>query len=585
MPLPRKKASSIGLSKRIYLADFETTTQAEDCRVWSWGLCSVENAENVEFGGDLESFIERISEENSITFFHNLKFDGAFILDRLFRLGYEFTDEKAPQVKEFSTLISKMGHFYSIKVRWENGMFTEFRDSLKKLPMSVKQVAKTFKLDQMKGEIDYHYLRPVGWVMTPEEREYVKNDVQIVARALKVQLEEGMTRLTVGADSLAQYKSMMGKDFERHFPVLTRTIDAEIRRAYRGGWAYADERHRGKVVGAGQTFDVNSLYPSVMYSKVLPYGEPVFYPNGLPEVTEEHPLFIACITFTAKIRDDHLPCIQIKNSSLFTPTEYVKEVLDPITMYCTNVDLELWKEHYDMDILAYNGAWLFKGIRGFFNDYIDHWMRIKEESEGGKKLIAKLHLNSLYGKFATNPDVTPKIPVFDEEKDIVRLIEGPPDERNPVYTAMGVFITSYARDLTIRTAQEHYDRFLYADTDSLHLLTSDGTNNGSKGKALQVHPSKLGYWKHEYDFVNGLFVRAKAYTELMTYEYHVKAKCECDTPMAPHYQTHIAGMPEAIAQHITFESYRDGATFEGKLAPQRVPGGIVLRDVGFTLNM
>lgn len=567
MPLPRKRASLSGREQPTYLADFETTTTAEDCRVWGWGIASVANPENVEYGEDIASFVERISDEHSLTYFHNLAFDGAFILDYLFRLGYEYTEERVPGLKEFTTLISNMGKFYQIRVCWESGKVTEFRDSLKKLPMSVKNIAKSFQLEQVKGEIDYHYLRPPGWVMTDEEREYVKNDVQIVAQAIKLELAEGMTRMTVGADSLAQYKSMMGRDFDRHFPVLAASLDAEIRRAYRGGWAHVKEQWRGKLVGAGQVFDVNSLYPSVMYSKVLPYGEPLYYADGLPEPSDEYPLFIACITFTAKLRDDHLPCIQIKNSSMFTPTEYVTEILDPVTMYVTSVDLALWEEHYDMDILAYNGAWMFRGVVGFFNDYIDHWMRIKEESDGGKRLIAKLHLNSLYGKFATNPDVTSKIPVFDEEKDIVRLIEGPPETRNPVYTAMGVFITSYARDLTIRTAQDHYGRFVYADTDSLHLLL-EGTETG-KGKALRVHPTELGAWKHEYDFSAGIFIRAKAYTELTD----------------KGYQTHIAGMPESIAQHVTFESYRDGATFEGKLAPKRVPGGIILKDVGFTLNL
>lgn len=580
MPLPRKKALSIGRNKRTWVADFETTTTAEDCRAWGWGLCSVENPENVEFGGDMHSFIERISSESSVTYFHNLGFDGSFILDHLFREGFEFTDEKHVGFKQFQTLISKMGKFYSITVRWENGMLTEFRDSLKKLPMSVRNVAKAFKLAQVKGEIDYHSARPVGWVMTEEEREYVKNDVQIVARALQVQIAEGMTRLTVGADSLAQYKGIMGKDFDRHFPVLSPSIDAEIRRAYRGGWAHVNKRYRGKIVGKGQVFDVNSLYPWVMKDKVLPYGEPVYRSEGIPETSAEYPLFIACITFVAKLKPDHLPVIQIKNSSMFTPTEYVEEVPEPTTMYVTNVDLKLWEDHYDLEILAYNGSWHFQGLRGFFDGYIDHWMEVKENSEGGRRLIAKLHLNSLYGKFATNPDVTPKIPIFDEEQNIVRLIEGPEDKRNPVYTAMGVFITSYARDLTVRTAQDHFDRFIYADTDSLHLLIGTGS-----GKAFRVHPTELGAWKREYGFKAGLFIRAKAYTELGDENYHADVGCKCDNPSADHFSTHIAGMPESIARNITFDSYRDGATFEGKLAPQRVPGGIVLRDVGFTLNL
>lgn len=537
-------------------------------------MTDVFSPENVEYGGDIGSFIERLSEENSTVYFHNLGFDGSFILDYLFRQGFEFTSEKVVGPREFTSLISKMGKFYSITVRWETGMLTEFRDSLKKLPMSVKNVARAFNLSQVKGEIDYHAHRPVGHVMTEEEREYVKNDVQIVARALKIEIDEGMTRLTVGADSLAQYKSIMGKDFDRFFPVLASSIDSEIRRAYRGGYAYADERFRKKVVGAGQVFDVNSLYPYIMYSKVLPYGEPLYQANGVPEVTDEYPLFITCITFTAKIKPDHLPCIQIKNSSMFVATEYVKVIDEPVTMYVTNVDLALWEDHYDLEILSYNGAWKFKGLRSFFNDYIDHWMKIKEESEGGRRLIAKLHLNSLYGKFATNPDVTPKIPEFNKEKDVVRLVEGEPEERNPVYTAMGVFITAYARELTIRTAQDHYDRFLYADTDSLHLLT------GVSGKALDVHPTRLGAWKHEYDFKAGIFIRAKTYTELVTNQKW------CPTKRAlGKFETHIAGMPDTIARRITFDSYKDGATFEGKLNPQRVPGGIVLREVGFTLNM
>src|SRR5699024_12102952 len=108
---------------------------------------------------------------------------------------------------------------------------------------------------------------------------------------------------------------------------------------------------------------------------------------------------------------------------------------------------------------------------------------IKETTTGGRQMEANLFHNSLYWKLATNPDVTGKYPELDEDTDTVRLVTGEPEQRDPVYTAMVVFITSWARDMTIRAAQENYDTFAYADTDSLHLITT------VEPKGLEVHPT------------------------------------------------------------------------------------------------
>jgi hypothetical protein len=373
-----------------------------------------------------------------------------------------------------------------------------------------------------------------------------------------------MTKLTVGADALNEYKNIRGKRlFDKLFPVLPEQMDMEIRAAYRGGWTYADTRFQGKITGPGITYDVNSLYPSVMYDRVLPYGEPIYAP-GLPSPTKEYPLFIVSVTFTAKLKPGHVPCIQVKGTSHFLATEYQTDIPEPVTMSATNVDLALWEAHYDMDILAYNGGWLFHGVSGLFTDYIDKWMDVKANSEGGMRALAKLQLNSLYGKFATNPNVTPKVPVYDPETDTVKLVLGDEETRDPVYTAMGVFITAYARDVTIRAAQDNYDVFAYADTDSLHLLVDDNP------AGLEVDPHKLGAWKREYNFTEALFVRAKAYIEKMADGSHV---------------THVAGLPDRIAHQLTIADFVGGRRFEGKLQPKRVPGGIVLEDVGFTMNL
>jgi hypothetical protein len=230
-----------------------------------------------------------------------------------------------------------------------------------------------------------------------------------------------------------------------------------------------------------------------------------------------------------------------------------------------------------MDILSYNGGWLFFAQRGTFKDYIDKWNEVKANSEGGQRALAKLLLNSLYGKFATNPDITGKVPVF--EDNIVKLKMGEPETREPVYTAMGVFITAYARDKTIRAAQESYPVFAYADTDSLHLLTNTDPDG------LWVDAKALGAWKFEYAFDRALFIRAKTYIEhLNSAHHHSPEHCHMEAHGAwCEHETHVAGLPVQIGEKLTIEDFIGGRRFEGKLTPLRVPGGIVLQDVGFTL--
>lgn len=551
----------------VWMADFETTTDPADCRVWAWGLANVETAQtvwDVEMGTDIESFLDRCRRLSPAhVYFHNLGFDGSFIIDHLLRHGFQHTQHSNALGKgRFTTLISALGKFYSITVMWENGRRTEFRDSLKKLPMSAAAVAGAFKLKQVKGSIDYDAPRPVGHQLTREERAYLATDVLIVAQALRMQFAAGMVKLTVGADSLADFKAIMGREvFEKMFPVLPESMDSEIRSAYRGGFTYADDRFKGKLTGGGRVYDVNSLYPSVMYDRLLPYGEPVWC-EGLPSPTADRPLSIVSVTFTARLKPDHVPCIQIKNSGFFSSTEYQREILEPVTLMATNVDLALWEDHYDLDVLAYNGGWLFHGVSGVFKDFIDKWMKVKAESEGGMRTLAKLQLNSLYGKFATNPNVTGKYPVM--EDDIVKLKMGPEETRDPVYTAMGVFITAYARDVTVRAAQAHYPHFAYADTDSLHLLMDEDP------ATLEVHPSRLGAWKFEYAFDSAMYIRAKAYVEHLS---------------TGEYITHVAGLPDQVAKQVTFSDVVEGKVFHGKLVPKRVPGGVVLEDVGFTLHL
>ena len=553
--------------------------------MWLWGTIDISDPDSndLEWGTTIESFIDKCRERNSLMEFFNLKFDGHFIVDWLLKHGFthvENTEGRAQlAAKQFTTLISHTNKFYTMTVKWENGHVTEFRDAAKKFPaMSVASVAKAFDMDVSKGDLDYDKERPEGYEPNADEVDYLDRDVRIVGKALRETIDSGMTRLTMGSDALAEYKDILGGEtrFRALFPLLSEDMDAEIRRAYRGGFTYLAERFKGIRVGSGIVLDVNSLYPSVMYNDVIPYGMPEFV-RGKVTPTESRPLTIFSVTFTAKLKKNHVPCIQIKGSSIFGATEYLKSIDEPTTLMVTNVDWELYQEHYDIEIIAYGGGWRFKGVSGLFKKYIDKWSKIKETSTGGKRLLAKYMLNSLYGKFASNPNVTGKIPVLEDGR--VKFVTGQEATKAPVYTAAGVFITSYARALTIRAAQASYDVFAYADTDSLHLLTD------TIPEGIDVDPVRMGAWKFEYAFKEAQFVRAKVYLERVYDENVHKIDCPGDCQMRHDYKTAFAGLPQAVAGKLTFDDLEEGRVFTGKLQPRSVEGGVILESKPFTLKL
>ena len=545
-------------------ADFETTTDPNDCRVWAACAVDIETLETVFIGNTIDAFFEWLRPNNTVCYFHNLKFDGEFILSYLLRNGYKYSDSR--EANTFDTLISDTGQWYSVTVIFakKNKKYQKvtFYDSLKKLPFKVSQIAKAFKLPDEKLVIDYTAPRPVGHVLTDEERAYIVADCRIVAAALKIQFSKGLTKMTNASDALNGYKDVIErKNFERWFPVLPIELDTDIRRAYKGGFVYLNPKHKNRRGLKGITLDVNSLYPSVMYDSILPFGYPMYF-EGAPNPDDKYNIFIVRLECAFDLKPNHIPTLQLKNTHRFIQTEYLTTSDgDIVEMTLTSVDLALLLDHYDVSSLRYICGYKFKGVRGMFKDYIDYWMHIKETTEGAERQLAKLMLNSLYGKFATNPHAAQKKPDVDRE-GLVHYTIDDPETRDPVYTAMGAFITAYARNKTIRSAQAVYDRFIYADTDSLHLIGSEPPEE------LDVHPTRLGAWKNEGIFTDSKYIRAKTYMETV----NGVDKVTC------------AGMPDNVKEAVTYDNFHEGASFDGKLMPRRCVGGVVLVPTTFTIK-
>lgn len=570
-----------------YSADFETTTDPNDCRVWAWCVCEIGNPDALTYGNDIKTFIEFCEKNGGTYYFHNAAFDCEFILWYLLTNGYEYSEK--PKSKTFRTLISAMGKFYQMEVCFKKKgkkkqVKAIFKDSLKKLPMKVSAIAKAFKLPISKLTIDYDEYRPLGHELTDLEREYIKNDVQIVAMALEKQFSQGLDRLTIGSDALHNYQDIIGGKWADWFPAIHIEMDALIRKAYRGGWCYvnpkfqASENRPNLINGEGGVYDVNSLYPDVMYNRPLPVGEPVYF-KGKYESNDQYPLYIQFLTCHCKLKPNHLPTLQIKNNPFYSEREYITDTEGTVELAMTNVDLEILFAQYDVAVFSYNGGFMFEQATGLFKDYIDFWMHIKETTTGGLRQLAKLMLNSLYGKFATNPDVTPKIPYLKDDESVGYAL-GDKDVRDPVYTPMGCFITAWARYKTITTAQAVYDRFMYADTDSVHVLGTQPLNVDG----VEVHPTKLGAWKHESNFSMAKYVRAKTYMERITQVGEMVDGVYTMVDVEPFNDVKCAGMPEELKRSVTFDNFKRGMKIEGKLRPKHCRGGIVLEPTTFTLT-
>lgn len=561
----------------MIVADFETSRIAPgttDSHVWCWGAsrwCGdrVED-DDYRWGTTIDGFMEYVSSQERSTnvFFHNLKFDGHFIVDWLLRTGKRCIDlddqgTRKFHVGEFRTTISDMGQWYKIVWKAASNRIVEFRDSYKILPVSVKALGEMSDDHVFKGDIDHTIVRPVGYSPTDEELDYQYRDVRIVSNALHI---SGVSKLTISSLAFNDWKSTLtftkevGTNFKECciwrniFPRLSDRDDAAIRSAYRGGFTAVAVGKEGYLSGPGRTYDVNSMYPSILRDEPLPGGNPIRYFDGLPD-NDDYWVARACVSF--KLKSGGIPCIQLKNTPGYRGSEHLKDG-ESVVLSFTNIDYEIFKEMYDFEIEALEWVYRFRRYTHVFDAYIEKWGSIKEQSTGVRRQLAKLHLNSLYGKFGNTPKLGSRTPVMDDDGN-VHYVPGPTTDDEPNYVPLAVFVTSIARARIIRSAAMCGNRFLYADTDSLHV------EGDYPVEGLDVHDTRLGAWKKESSFKYGVYNRAKQYGEVIDGKHVI----------------HMAGAPEKILENVKVDDMLGDMCLDGKLIPRTVKGGTLLKETTF----
>lgn len=637
----------------VYMADFETTVTGEgkaqaSTEVWASALVQINTPdrpaddEEVYIDNSIRSFFARVlfltGSAHSIVYFHNLKFDGSFIIDFLLKAGYKLglnAFHKWKKVKflkkgEFIPTISNMGQWYTIEIKAKSGGRITFRDSLKLLPFSVDQIGKSFGTKHKKLSMEYVGVMKAGGVITTEQKEYITNDVLVVKEALEIFFADGLNKLTIGACCKDQYKkSIMSEDANKFFPKVSNHLlsleygepNAEryIRHAYRGGWCYVKDGCENILYHNGCTADVNSLYPSMMLDNPYPVGMPVFWRgNFIPDKAKrENSLFIVRIRTRFYLKEGYLPTVQIKGSPYYKPTEWLKtsdvcyhgkyyrtlttvggqrkEMIPTLTM--TSVDYYLFLEHYCVEDFEILDGCYFDSLDGslLFGFYINNWAEVKKNSKGAKRQEAKLFLNNLYGKFASKIDNTTKAPYLDNAGVVHFDMIPDEDTAKEWYIPVGAFVTAYARRFTINHAQKNYKYFVYADTDSIHC-----TCNPDQLQDIKIHPTNFSCWALECQWDSAIFVRQKTYIEHVT--------VEDGKPVEPYYNIKCAGMDKRPKQLLraslentpiepqskeeeyflsvprSITDFKVGLTVPSKLMVHRIAGGIVLVPSNFQLH-
>lgn len=373
--------------------------------------------------------------------------------------------------------------------------------------------------------------------------------------------------------------------------MLDTEIDRIARNSYKGGFTYLNPLYSEKQTNAGIVFDKNSMYPAKMMNDELPIGFPYKF-AGKYVKDKAMPLYIQYLTCEFKLKSNKIPSIQIKNQPFFKGNEYLENSGEEIVcLALTSVDLELFFENYDVNVISWDGGLKFASCKGIFENYINKWTKKKIDSKangnGALYQIAKLMLNSLYGKFGINPRCARKIPYLSED-EIVRYETLPPEERESIYVPVASFITSYARADIIRTSQiirdyslqkYGFDAYVYSDTDSIHCLLSEEDLPDLK-KFMEIDDYKLGAWKLESKFKRGKYIRQKCYIE-EDYDGNINAT--------------IAGLPKRLGKLINFDNFKVGFSTRdldqeelknlgNKLAYHYVKGGVVLIDTDFEIK-
>jgi hypothetical protein len=518
------------------------------------------------FSSFINQLLNKIERKVTHVYVHNLAgFDGNFLLKHLFNFGV------------VNPLLFN-GRLISIKLKTRSGKTLIFKDSYLLLPLPLRKLCVAFDINMSKGFFpfslsDHFYkgiLPPIEywnnisnydfdliakkyagitWSFRDEAIKYCKLDCkclydvlnkfnELIFKEFSVNIHKS---LTLPALAMKIYKSQyMPKDTIYQ---LLGNVDKDIRECYTGGAVDSYIPHNkidsydiidclGIFLKKLFYYDVNSLYPFVMKSLRMPVGKPIEFEGDVRAIESPvHGFFYCKIT-----SPDYLehPILQRRIKT----KDGIRTVagLGSWTGWIYSEEMDNAKKFgYQFEILR---GYQFK-LEYIFSEYVDKMynLRLEYDRSHPMNLIAKLLMNSLYGKFGMKPEST-IVEVFNknsasEVEQLKIILNSYPeslydyyqiddtmivvrdnlsnykyDESDDLYFGLDVnvaiasAITSYGRMWMSQFKNNPLYKLFYSDTDSIVIDT--------KLPSFLVG-SMLGQLKLEYEISNAVFLAPKVY--------------------------------------------------------------------------
>lgn len=419
-------------------------------------------------------------------FFHNLSYDGIFIINYLDRIGIKPFSENNTR-SSYYELFMNGNKIYYIRLnlrRKIDGRVKDykiiFRCSLRILNSNVETLGKSLGLnkhheDDDKITIDvngrnrsFYDKEPLDslerWESTSDGKrylEYIKNDCEIVRRAL-IEFANSVNDLSfVKSKEKRKYK----KQFERtkkfnpldylttaslttrlmelsiiqhiekekhkaYFPMVLKKEQYEFaNKWFMGGFAQFNDEYSGNAqkVDKAIMLDVSSAYPYQMtYS--LPYGEFLEeQPEGVEN--EDYYSFMEIRVKKAKIKDSHYCCpIMInwgkRNGTDKTSLRYVRE-LENFTCYYLSYEWETILKYYDVVVESVS-IWYIKArkyLKSYAQELYDLKNHYSKTKQDGLKQAMKILINAGYGCLAKRLKYDTNILLSEEDAKFFKNME------------------------------------------------------------------------------------------------------------------------------------------------------------------
>lgn len=523
----------------------------------SWFDGTIANSYYMSDYKDSESMIISCIKEIMIKKYDNYKvyiqnlsgFDANFLLKIMVNLG-----EIKPIIIENKII--------SINFKM-NGYIVTFKDSQQMLNVSLRELAKSFKVDTQKsifpysfvnennldyiGQIpDFKYFNGISsidyncyienyniWNLRDETIRYCEIDCKSLFEVLVKFNELIFDKFKINIHRYPTLSSLAFAIFRSNYlqnseiPQLSGQIANEIREGYTGGAVdmYIPFNEDGENIYA---YDVNSLYPFIMFDKAMPVAKPIYFEGNIREQDDNAFGFFYCNIKTPDNLEHPIIQTHIKTEDGIRTMAPLGNWSDMI--FSEEMDNAV-KYGYKFEIL-----WGYKFKREFiFKDYVDTLYQLRQNYTKSSPLnyTAKLLLNSLYGRFGMDDnfsiieiiDSNEKFEEFENkvldgslewlelgdkilikykthQNQVNTALDGYKETHN-VNVAIASAITAYARIHMTQFKNNPDYTLYYSDTDSIYLNKKLPDN--------MVSSTILGKMKLENILNKAIFLAPKVY--------------------------------------------------------------------------